>query len=312
MRRSSFKLMMISAMNENGGNTLHRLFDGHPQLFVYPFESQLGTRLISDYFATVFQHKYRWPQFALEGTLSGDYEQIWDQELKTRIRTPKTSKFKDVNIELNDSERKRIFLGVLKHRRRTRRNVIEAFFIATFQAWRNYQTSGKEKIYLGYSPIVVVDSDTILDDFPDAKIIHIVRNPFSSYADTIYRPVPLPLPRYISEWSIVQNFALSFQALYPKNVLVVRFEDLIKDPEKFFRPLCRKLSISYSRTLTYPSWNGERLEQVYPWGTIRVPTEEVNLESARQLRKPEIQEIYLRTKHFLKLLRYEGFYQRIK
>ena len=36
-------------MYENGGNTTHRLLDGHPQMFVYPFESQLGTRLVADH-----------------------------------------------------------------------------------------------------------------------------------------------------------------------------------------------------------------------------------------------------------------------
>ena len=41
-----FRLLMLGAMYENGGNTTHRLLDGHPQLFVYPFESQLGTRLV--------------------------------------------------------------------------------------------------------------------------------------------------------------------------------------------------------------------------------------------------------------------------
>jgi len=40
---------MISAMYENGGNTTQRLFDGHPELFVYPFESQIGTRLVNDH-----------------------------------------------------------------------------------------------------------------------------------------------------------------------------------------------------------------------------------------------------------------------
>jgi len=39
-----FCLPMKGAMYENGGNTTHRLLDGHPELYVYPFESQLGTR----------------------------------------------------------------------------------------------------------------------------------------------------------------------------------------------------------------------------------------------------------------------------
>ena len=43
-----FRLLMLGAMYENGGNTTHRFLDGHPQLFVYPFESQLGTRLVND------------------------------------------------------------------------------------------------------------------------------------------------------------------------------------------------------------------------------------------------------------------------
>ena len=36
--QSNFGLFMISAMYENGGNTTHRFLDGHPELYVYPFE----------------------------------------------------------------------------------------------------------------------------------------------------------------------------------------------------------------------------------------------------------------------------------
>jgi hypothetical protein len=44
-----FRLLMISAMYENGGNTTQRLLDGHPELFSYPFESQPGTRYVQDH-----------------------------------------------------------------------------------------------------------------------------------------------------------------------------------------------------------------------------------------------------------------------
>ncbi len=59
-----FRLLMLGAMYENGGNTTHRFLDGHPQLFVYPFESQLGTRLVIDELSSLFPVKYRWPVFA--------------------------------------------------------------------------------------------------------------------------------------------------------------------------------------------------------------------------------------------------------
>ena len=63
-----FRLLMLGAMYENGGNTTHRFLDGHPQMFVYPFESQLGTNLVNDHLSSTFPVKYRWPVFPLTGT----------------------------------------------------------------------------------------------------------------------------------------------------------------------------------------------------------------------------------------------------
>ncbi len=62
---SDFRLLMLSAMYENGGNVTHRSLDGHPDMFVYPFESQLGTSLVNDPLASMFPLKYRWPVFSL-------------------------------------------------------------------------------------------------------------------------------------------------------------------------------------------------------------------------------------------------------
>ena len=65
---AEFRLVMIGAMYENGGNTTHRFLDGHPELFVYPFESQVGTTLVRDPLRSMFPVKYRWPVFALAAT----------------------------------------------------------------------------------------------------------------------------------------------------------------------------------------------------------------------------------------------------
>ena len=65
---SDFRLLMISAMYENGGNVTHRFLDGHPEMLVYPFESQVGTSLVHDPLTTMFPVKYRWPVFDLAAT----------------------------------------------------------------------------------------------------------------------------------------------------------------------------------------------------------------------------------------------------
>ena len=63
--------------------------------------------------------------------------------------------------------------------------------------------------------------------------------------------------------------------------------------------------------MKYPSWNAENLTEVYPWGTIRTPTEEVNIATAKELSKAEIEEIHLRTKLYVDLFNYKDIYKKI-
>ncbi len=297
---------MISAMYENGGNTLQRHLDGHSKLFVYPFESQVGTKNTWDYLSSFVPHKYRWPQFQLEESPEQMYEDIWDEEVKFRIKAPQMSKFKDIEIILDDKERKKIFVKLLgKHITRSR--AVEAFYESTFLAWKNYRKSGKEDTYVGYNPVQILDAEKIIEDFPKAKIIHIVRNPYSGYADTKHRPAPLSLSRYINTWNVVQLAAITFAKKFPNNVTIVKFEDLIENKRKFFMSLCKNLGIRFEESLLFPSWNKEKLENQYPWGTIQYPTVAYNLEKIQELSKKEHDEISLLTAHFNDYFNYKRF-----
>src|SRR5512144_2263236 len=159
-----FQLLMIGAMYENGGNTTHRFLDGHPELFVYPFESQVGTRWVNDPLASMFPVKYRWPVFALDATPVEDFHAIIDEECKVRARTPHVSKFRHVPFDLSDEERGRLYAAHVARTGRSRGNNMAAFFRATFEAWKDVRRTGRERVYVGYSPIITVDADKILDD----------------------------------------------------------------------------------------------------------------------------------------------------
>jgi hypothetical protein len=301
------KLIMISAMYENGGNTTHRLLDGHPQLYVYPFESQLGSKLVRDHFETTFPQKYRWPVFDLSASLAGDYHAIIDEECKVRIRTPPSSKFRDTPMQLDDEERKKIFIEIMSKAPRTRGKLVETFFQATFEAWKDYKKPADPQAYLGYSPILVVDAAKILSDLPDGHILHIVRNPWSAYADTKKRAVPLSLEHYMIGWTLCQYYALLWRDREPQRMHVLRFEDIIRDPEKVLGEFCVKTGLKPSPTLAKPSWNGQPLTTVYPWGTIRTPTPEANLATAKELSREEQAEVAQRAGPWLKILDYENF-----
>jgi hypothetical protein len=309
MAAQDFRLIMISAMYENGGNTTQRLLDGHPELFSYPFESQPGTKYVLDHLTSMFPVKYRWPVFPLDSTPEADYETIIDEECKVRLKTPQSSKFRDYPMQMNDRERKALFLAHMQGKPRSRASLVEAFYRASADAWKDYHRSGYESVYVGYSPIIVVDADKIVTDLPGGHVLHVVRNPWSAYADTRKRAVPLSLAHYITGWCLNQQAALTFAAMHPGRVHVLRFEDIIADPVALLGGFLRRLGVSPSASLARPSWNGRTLEQVYPWGTIRTPTPEANRATADELGSAEKEEIAQRTRALLPLLGYEGFLQ---
>jgi hypothetical protein len=302
-----FNLIMVSAWHEQGGNVLHRHLDGHESLYVYPFESQLATTHSSNLLTPAIPQRYCWPEFTTEMTPEQAYQAMWDEELKTYLRTPWRSKFKDCRIEMNEGVRIKSFvdtcasIGYLrindgaKPGGNTRGDYVEAFFRSTFDAWTNRTTSGRETHYVGYSPPIGMDADKIFADFPNAQIVHIVRNPWSGYADTIKRPFPFSLEKYCRIWSIVQQAAITYSIKYPKRFHVVRYEDLVTDTKGVMDALMTDLGLPLSDAAYYPSFNGKRLESVKPWGTIVTPTFDANWATANELSDADQERIAIET-----------------
>lgn len=304
---AEFRLLMLSAMYENGGNTTHRFLDGHPQLFVYPFESQPGTKLVNDHFTSMFPNKYRWPSFALDASPAEDYKAIIDEEGKVRALTPKVSKFRHMPFDFSDAERQKLYIEHVVKTGRSRANNVAAFFQATFEAWKDYKRSGREVVHVGYSPIIAVDAEKILTDMPNAHVLHVVRNPWSAYADTKKRPVPLSLHHYMLGWTLNQYHALMAKEKFPDRMHIVRAEDVMADSKKTLGAVLEKMGLETSDTLKTPTWNGEKLEEIFPWGTIRTATPEANLATANELSKEEKDAIAAYTWQYLETFNYKSF-----
>lgn len=276
---SDFKLIMVSAGFEHGGNVTHRHLDGHPDLLVYPFESQLGSRNFNDFLASVERVQYRYPEFP-EGLRPRElYEQMIDEEAKTYLRKRNSSKFKDANLDLVEADRLAAFEQLLGDAPfHPRAKVIEAFFRATFAAWKNYYTTQREGMtYVGYSPAIGIDADRIVHDFPDVRIMHIVRNPFSAYRDTKRRPFPQPLSKYLITWNIYHSTVEMYAHMHPKNVRIFRYEDLVADKRKFMHEVAAFIDVPFADTMLYPSWNNVEIkDNIAPWGTVLKSTREYN------------------------------------
>ena len=93
----------------------------------------------------------------------------------------------------------------------------------------------------------------------------------------------------------------------PGRVHIVRAEDVMADAVAALTPVCRALSVEPVPALQRPSWNGQVLDQVYPWGTIRVPTPEVNRKTALELSNEERQAIRIAAADYLELFGYTDY-----
>jgi len=274
---------MISAMYENGGNVTHRFLDGHPEMFVYPFESQVGTSLVNDPLTTMFPVKYRWPVFDLAATPAQDFHAIIDEECRVRIRTPHVSKFRDAPMDLSDADREAHYVSRVTASGRSAGGNVLAFFGATFDAWKDHRRGSSARVYVGYSPIIGVDAARILRDLPTAHVLHVVRNPWAAYADTKKRPKPMSLASYMTAWVTVQYHALLSRAQNPTQVHIVRAEDVMADSAQALGGVCRDLGLQAADSLKTLSWNGSALPEAYPWGTIRRATPEATVAWSRDL-----------------------------
>lgn len=295
---SNFKLVMISAGFEHGGNVTHRHLDGHPRLLVYPFESQLGNRDFHDFLASVERVQYRYPEFPEGLTARELYDQMIDEEMKTFLRKRNGSKFRNADLVMDEARRIAFFEKFLGQAPFTRKQVIEAFFRATFAAWENYYaTPTEEMVYVGYSPAIGMDAERMIRDFPGIRIIHIIRNPFSAYRDTKRRPFPQPLGKYLITWNIYHSTVEMYAKMYPEQVRIFRYEDLVADKEAFMKQAAAFIGVTFDPSMLYPSWNGKEItEEIAPWGTVLKSDETYNKSVISELSQEEKRQIVCATK----------------
>ena len=139
-----------------------------------------------------------------------------------------------------------------------------------------------------------------------SKALHVVRNPWSAYADTKKRPVPLALAHYMLGWTLNQYHALLYREMFPERMHIVRAEDVMGDAHATLSPVLARMGLEPAESLRQPTWNGKQLDQVYPWGTIRTPTPEQNRRDAESLSPAEQGEIRARTWQYLDTFDYRG------
>lgn len=264
------RLLLISAWNDSGGGFTHRLFDGHPQVKSWPFELQLGTRARADGYSGAFHDKYRWPFFpSLNLSANLLFDAILDDELKPVLRGDVNAKHESFTVAVKLDDWCAGFARALP-RLVTRANLIRAYMESFFELWGARKTSGREIAMLGHCPCLALDSDEIVADFPDAHILHVMRDPRAGLADFRRRHPQMPADRYAARWNAVNAAAAHAASKYPERVSVMWFASLLEDRAGALTWASARMGLNFDPCLLVPSWNGEALaeEAMGPFGGV--------------------------------------------
>lgn len=301
-------LILISAHMEQFGNTFTRFLDGHPNLFVTPFESQIGTPYSHNLFSSEVHFRYHYPEFKIGITPQEAYDSMYDEELKTFLKTPQRSKFKNCGMKMSEKDRKDFFLIILNNKLGDgplkRSDYVQAYFDSTFLSWKNYHNKINVNFWVGYNPQMIMDTDKVFQDFPEAHVIHIIRSPFAAYADHLTRPFPTSIETYCKLWNTTQLYALNYSGKYT-NFNIIRIEDFFQDKKRIMKSLCEGIGIKYDPILLYPSFNAKKLTSLPPWGAVKEPTLKYNKEAAARLTKDQIKKISIECAFMLNRLDYK-------
>lgn len=242
-------MIFICGIHKSGTSLLRNLLDGHPQLNVIPFESHffelLGSNI--EYVFRKQNHINRTnKEFVNEAirfvTSQNQHEdKLSDSVIGKRINIDLFSRLMQKAIEIKINNTPDLFAHYLTS--------ISKSFNSTYKANNAFVEKSVENMEFAFE---------LFHYYPNAKFIHIVRNPYSNIVSLrkYKHPIgPGSIVELISALKYNQYHLYNNLRRIP-NYFLVRYEDLVVDSEKTIKNICRFLNLQFDPTLLNPTSGG--------------------------------------------------------
>ncbi len=109
----------------------------------------------------------------------------------------------------------------------------------------------------------------LVDLFPDARIVHILRDPRDSISSRIRYPFSSPSVIFNTLlWKIEMIYAFDFasaEGAGEERYIEVRYEDLVREPERLLRRICQFIGVTYRAAMLDGHRRAERVVKGEPW-----------------------------------------------
>lgn len=256
-------ILWISQIQRSGGTLLSQLFDGHPQIYSHPYEMHWGR-----------PNKWDWPFPPMPQETVVDIfrrlEQPWLIRCASNGRYTKNpgSAYPTYPFLFDVGVQEKLFVSMMEKMLPTDgRTMLNTYLTSFFNAWLDYQNlyGTKKKFTCGFTPralMVEGNVERFMSDFPDGYIISSIRHPsgwyssakkhgFTEYGD---------LEDIIFDWIRSCEGIERVKDCWPDRIAVIRFEDLVREPDVVMRALCDFLSLQWTEILVTPTFNSIPIE----------------------------------------------------
>jgi len=246
-------LVLISQVQRSGGSLLSQLFDGHPAALVHPHELKIGHPKNTD-----------WPRLSVNDSPSGIFSRLFEHNNVQFMRDgyfKGKGKSKKYRFYFIPSLQREIFLKMCSGSGDlTDRKILNAYFTSYFNAWLNYRSPLRAKYVIAFAPRLANDVDNVqgfFTTYPDGKMISILRDPCSWYASARRKSPQSSVSSLTNIWNEATCAMLRNKQNIPRNVILLRFEELISDPKKTMLNICNQIGLDYQDILSTPTFNSE-------------------------------------------------------
>tara|TARA_B100001093_G_scaffold470944_1_gene492804 strand:- start:4584 stop:5750 length:1167 start_codon:yes stop_codon:yes gene_type:complete len=281
------KILFISGPARNGNHLLLTLLDNHPNV-----RNEIGE---DNLLRTTFTFAKRNENEFIKKIKNGDIEFILKMSGAPRLgKYNGINKWKILDHMYKNNIKSKIWSG---HEKESYPHITDFQDIIpkiNYQAFESYLKSNKDEIkkvktFMDFFSIYIKAKNKLIDKKKKnfkfnyrwtgsglrRELIHLLKNNrnilcltpirrfenfYYSYAKTRHYTNKITQSALNDLWEHWRHKVIDYLILkqkYPKNIIIVKFEDIVTNPKRFAKKLCKALNIPYSSKMIIPSLLGE-------------------------------------------------------
>ncbi len=222
-----FRPIFIGGIHRSGTTLLRELLNSHPEICFWPNDLP---------FFVLYFEEYKNVDLNDLRNLHHLIEEIYNHEFNNIISP-------GINIEQVLSELQHLdSVNIMA--------VIEAFLLAHAKQ-QGYSRWGLK------NPMLHNYADELFKTYPNAVMVHLVRDPRDCFASTMKKWPHYKLETLLDRWSKSVELAMSNSLKYQGSYFVIKYESLIHNPEPYVRRILDVCELSWHPAMMQmPFWLG--------------------------------------------------------